>query len=302
MATCRVCRGEYTSKKTCPRCGKEPLWETVDHSTLEFYSSPVILLSLLGIFGMACVIFGMLSTRESGRGLFDPIYVAVILLGVASIPAGLYQQRWSWWERQWAAEVYEVRPVSVKSLMIRLFVLALVTGLGFYVFFKLWGSTGRENEIIWWQKMIFGSMYVSMHISLMGALTLFQLGKVLEDLRNEVPQPIYLDTKKLQLLVQKESLQMLECVNRKGQAYKPKNYKNYGVAVMVEQKGQMEFRMTFGLSDGGGGITGSQGTSLVKMQDVVRREQSRQWEVVTDRWGRIQSLRPKSIVHVITSS
>lgn len=300
MATCRVCRGEYTSGKTCPRCGKEPLWETVDHSTLEFYSSPIILLSLLGVSGMACVIFGLLSVRESGGRLFDPIYVAVVLLGVASIPAGLYQQKWSWWERQWAAEAYEVRPVPVKGLMIGLFVLALVTGLGFYVSFKLWGRTG--NEIIWWQKMIFGSMYVSMHISLMGALTLFQLGRVLEDLRNEVPQPIYLDTKKLQLLVQREALQMLECVNRSGQAYKPKDYKNYGMAVMVEQKPPMKFRMTFGLSDGGGAIAGSQGTSLVKMHGVVRREQSRQWEVVTDRWGRIQSLRPKAIVQVITSS
>lgn len=305
MATCRVCRGEYITGKTCPRCGKEPLWEKKDCSLLEFYISPTILLPLLVILAMACAIFGVLSAEEHAGELFDPIYVAVIFVGVVLLPVALYQQRWSWWEQQWAAEIYEVRAIPLKGLIVGSFALALVTGLGFYVLFKIWGNTANENEIVWWQKMVFGSMYVPMHISLMATVTLFSLDKVLERLRNEIPHPIYVDAEKLQLLVQKEALQMLGCVDNvdgKGWAQQSNNSNSFGMAITIEQKGHMQFHMTFGLSEQCGSRGGQRtpGTSLARMQEDIRRKQRRQWKVVTDRWGRIQSLRPRIPVHVVT--
>ena len=66
-----------------------------------------------------------------------------------------------------------------------------------------------------------------------------------------------------------------------------------GVILVIQQSADLHFRMTFSWVDG------DQRTVLARQRSRDQREQKREWEIVTDRWGRIKSLQPKRPVSLV---
>lgn len=296
MATCRVCRGEYNSEHhSCPRCGTEVARNVVDGDLdqIDFYLSWLIIPVLL-ITAVTTLIWFMLYLESPGKILFHPIFAPITVLGVAFLPAVLHSKRWRLWEQKWMGEIFDRNTVSLDLLMLGSLFLFLLTGLGSYALIKFWGILGEDEAVVWWQKLVFSSVHASMWMSLMAMVALFRLDKLLKVLHDQAPHPIYATLFRLKSVVCTEALKALEFVDKHGKVLQSGN--NYGVFLVVKQNAKLQFRMTFGL------IGGDQKKALARPEDIVQREQRKQWEIVTDRWGRIKSLQPKNQVYVVKAS
>jgi len=221
-------------------------------------------------------------------------FLVVAIIGVIVVPFGVYEQLWSLRERQWAAEIFDFKYVRISWLMIDSLGIVFLTMIGSYALYMAWGNAGVDENITWWQKMIFGVIQIAQYGALSLIVSLYRLSGWLRDLRQEMPQPIYTNMLKLKSVVRTEVLEMLEFCD-KGGGIHPEQSVNYGVLLVVKQRNKKQFYMTFGL-------VGGRGTALARPEDIVQREQKKQWEVITDRWGRIKSLQPKHQVVVVRAS
>lgn len=295
MATCRVCRGEYDpdAAGSCSRCGSRPVWEDIDSTLFDFLFSWSTIWNLCIVLLVFLVWYEFPTTRENNESLFHWIFLPIAIGGVVIMPIGLYQRRWDWWEQQWAAEIYKVTYISPTVLMVDILSLIVLTGLGSYAIFKIWGNIGTAEDILWWQKVIFGGTHSLFYASLSSIVPLYRIGELLEQLRNGMSQPIYVNTMKLQFVVLKEALQMLECVGEDDEVPLPGRPHRWKILEVIQQMDKKQFYMRFGLVDG-------QGAVLARPNELAQARNRREWEVVTDRWGRIKYLCPKNPSVVFT--
>ncbi len=298
MTTCRVCHGEYGPGDECLRCGSQVDLDETSYDLSSFFSGSAVFLSAFASIVIAVMILWIIfptNATDEPEKLFSPLFLVLSLSGVVLMPFALHQQLWAFWERQWLSEIYDIGHVPISYLMVDLLGIILFAILGSYALFISWGNVGLDKNIVWWRKMIFGGTQMILYVSLSTVVSLYRLNGWLRDLRRHMPHPLYADMPKLKKVVCAEVLKMLEFVDKQGNVLTPGSTNNYAVTLVVKQAANLQFHMTFGLVN-------SQGRGLARPEDIVHREKKRQWEVETDRWGRIKVLQPKNVIHVVRAS
>jgi uncharacterized membrane protein YozB (DUF420 family) len=258
-----------------------------ENGLLELFLSRISFFCVLLIFA-AVLGFILIPGNKNGEKIFHPIFILIISCGVIAIPVVLYKLRWAWWEYKWRTEIYVRSFISPMILMVDLSGVFILTMLSAYMIFKFWGNVNTAENIIWWQKLIFGGIVTLLFVSLSSLVSLYRFDDLLTELHDRAPHPIYANMVKFRSVVFKDILKMLECLDKQGKCPFSKQLTNCGVTLSIAQMTEMQFFVNFGL-------VSMSGTTLARPEDIKWRKQDRQWKIITDRWGRIKTLQPKNL-------
>jgi hypothetical protein len=240
------------------------------------YVLPEIILSWMGlsialIMLVAIGVWYRFPTTEMGEKLFDPVFLFLAVVGVFFVPFLLYEARWKIWEHSWRAEVYEMQFISPMQWITFFLFLLVFAGLVSYVMIIIWGNGGPDNNITWWQKMIFGGVHVLVYLSLASTISYYRFEMLLRYLRDNVDQPIYTDISRLKNVVFEETKKILNDEDKFDSLYE--------VHAVAQKQDNRPFFLKFKLSK--------------SQKDSFSGKTRNSWViVVSDRWGHIRRLGP----------
>jgi len=223
----------------------------------------------------------------------------------------LYIKRLFWWERWWASQVYQAAPVSIVAAM-------TLSGLGGVFFSILWiflyTAWGKPEELI--RKAIFALVYVLSYVCLTALLTLLFIHRYISHLERDAPQPIFVDTKRLLMVVVDTVTQSINlmpksnnprgapastCTGMTATAGPRLGFKSgpRGASVSPPQAPIYEAIEVLRIPENGGIVAVLRECKPVWHPDAEGKMQEEwremRWRVQADRWGRVQSVKPGTL-------
>jgi hypothetical protein len=281
---CRRCSADTSKGRQCPRCkGDVSTWEHEDITLWEF-----ILLEggILGLMPGAMALFAWVFfwTPRETSAFYYPVMTAASFGLSLFVFFGLYVKRLFWWERWWASQVYQVKAVPLVAAITLSGLMGVFLSVLWVFLYAAWGKP--ESML---RKGMFMLVYVPSYVFLTIALTLMFVHGYISRLERSVPQPIFMNTKRL-LMVIVDSVS--ESVNLEFK------YNARQSSARVE-KPSYEVLEAVRIPENGGINV------LLRECKRVRHPDNRGqmhdewmemlWRIQGDRWGRVQSIQPGSL-------
>lgn len=260
MPLCTTCYGQ--AQKTdaqCPRYNTDlNAWRRESTYLLHAYAIPVIVLALVA----ATILALLLSFKVANAFLpfFPSVFVAL----------GLCASWYAIWQEAWVRQVRPSWRPSVIHWIIATMLLALLFGAVALVLEHRWD--GAELEMV--RKLALLGLVSLACMCLTVSLTLVVIQSYISDLKERVPQPIFVDIKKLSAIVQRTAGEQVG--GKTLEVLATERAKDGRVWLQV---GECRGRVVLpNLSSGGKLESGS-----ITLPS---------WIVRADRWGRVRSMRP----------
>lgn len=281
LDVCRNCGTDTSERRLCPRCKSDvSAWEREDISFVEFIIWEGGILSLLP-GGAALVVWLVFwSQRVDSLYYYPALTFASFVICIFTVFV-LYVKRLFWWERWLAAQVYRATPVSIVSVI-------TLSGLAGVFFSTAWvflyAAWGKPEMLI--LKAIFGAVYVVSFVFLTVAVTLMVIHGYVSRVERSIPQPIFMDTKRLLMVVVESVIETvnLPFINQpeypSASGLRPtydvrealRNSENGGIDVLLRECKRVRH-------------PGARGQIQVEWVEMF-------WRVQADRWGRVQTVKP----------
>lgn len=274
MPTCPTCRGEYTKRTwLCPECGKPfppddrsggrvcPLCKknTLDHRLCPRCKSdvrewekvgaegnPIVASPLPYLPALVAFVGAVWQWPPHLLGSILAIALSLIVFFILSNKAPAF------WLSAWEGEFKSKPGISIVIIELAAFLAGLALGLLTIVLLRYWIQPLAEPGFP--QKLIVSLTYSLSFVLFTVAITALLLNKRVAKLNPRVPQPIFVDSRRLLRLV------LDEAANQLGPKTKLK-------------------------------MTRFERTDDVGIHAFASQE-SAKWEIHADKWGRIRSLRP----------
>lgn len=287
---CHSCGADLGGQRLCPRCLSDvSVWEREYLSFREFVflrNGWVGLLPALGALFAAFYIWPSRSPIHHWLATLVAICVSLVIF------RALYVKRFYWRERWLASQIYNVKALSLLTVVI----VSLGVGLFFFVLmYVLYRMRGAN--VTFFDQMLFAMFYAPALWGFTSGLTLLALQSYLDRLNERVPQPIFMHTDRLLDVVLRTVIPTLEDRAKLRVRQGPPDVqqaitlevlkverlaKDGGMQVLLRE-GRVSWR-----SDGNG--------------DFRPTAVERVWCIEADCWGRIRSLKQESIEPVVRKS
>lgn len=212
---------------------------------------------------------------------YYPILTAICLGISLLVFCVLYIKRLFWWERWWASQVYRAAPIPIVATM----TISGVLGIGLaalWVFLYL--SWGKPGDLL--HKGIFAAIYVVSYVCLVTALTLLVIHRYISRLEQHAPQPIFVDTGRLLMVVVEAAIQSLNLSSKFNTQRETDFGKNSVYETLEVQR----------IPENGGILALIRECRPVPHLDATGQVdiewQEMLWHIQADRWGHIQLIKP----------
>ena len=278
---CHHCGADTSERRLCPRCKSDvSAWEREDISFVDFIIWEGGILALLP-GAAALFVWLFFWTPRVNSMYFYPVLTAATFIISAFTVFVLYVKRLFWWERWLASQVYRATPASI-VLMIVLSGSAGVFLSALWVF--LYAAWGKPELLA--LKAIFGAVYVSSYVFLTVATTLMIIHTYISRIGHYVPQPIFMDTKRLLMVVVESVIATVNLTAMNTPEYPSSSGLKpvYDVleALRIPENGGIDVL-----------LRECKRVRHATANGQVRAEWTEMlWRIRADRWGRVQTIQP----------
>jgi len=280
---CHHCGAETGGRRLCPRCKCDvSAWEQESFSLLRF----IFRWGALGTLpGFVALLLWILFWSPKGETLHHPLFALGSFFASQLLVILLYLKRLFWRERQWSAQIYNMKSRPLVFIIAGTFVGGMVFAV---IAFALQYSWGRLETIEFWKKLIFAAFYVPTFLFLTATLTLLAIQDYLHDLEQRVPQPIFANTDCLLGVVLETACKILHTPGGENTT------QDMGRNAAVPESCEV-LEIARNLEDGGIHVLFRERDSVSGASQLTSREarwRGRLWSVDADRWGRIMDINP----------
>jgi len=280
VSCCERCQMDTSEHRLCPRCKSDVgAWEAQDISFVDFI---VWEGGILGLLPGAAALFAWLffwEPRVLSFYYLPVLTLATFLVCVLAVFV-LYVKRLFWWERWLASQVYRATPLSIISVISISGVAGVFLASLWVFFYTLWGKPDTFTH-----KLIFTAVYSLSYVSLTVTITLVAIHTYITRLERFVPQPIFMDTKRLLRVVVEE---VIAAVNLKFMN-SPEYPSSSGLKPIYD------VRETLRSPETGGIDVLLRECKRVRHPDGNGKMQAEWaemfWRVSADRWGRVHTVK-----------
>lgn len=261
MPLCTTCYGQ--AQKTdaqCPRCNTDlNAWRRESTYLLHAYAIPVIVLALVAATILALLLsFNVVSA-------FLPFFPSVF------VALGLCASWYAIWQEAWVRQVRPRWSPSVTQWVVVTMVLALLLGATALLLEYGWDVA----ELALLRRLVLLGLVSRACMCLAASLTLVVIQLYISDLKERVPQPIFVDINKRSAIVQRTAGQQVG--GKDLEVLATERAKDGGVWLPVRE---CRGRVVMPNPSSGGNL--ESGSSIILPSWIVR----------ADRWGRVRSMRP----------
>ncbi len=287
VTVCHICRAQVKDVRLCPRCQSDvTAWEQEDLSLPYFL---VYHGGIMGLFPAVVVwLVWFLFFLPKGWTLYD-VVVATISSSLSLMAfLVIYEMRLEWREAGWLAQISKLPPPQLVPFQIFGALIGILLAALSAVLYALWIRPWAPL-----QKLAFALVYVLAYVMLTVVITLVVINNYMEDLNRRVPQPVFMDTRRL-LRVLIDAVREINLLGRQQQ----QQNRSYVATLRVEEEPFYEVvEAERVLEDGGIRVLVHEWLRDVRgqPQDAMSDYVEMYWRVRSDRWGRISSMRPESL-------
>ncbi len=284
---CPQCHLETNDERLCPRCKSDVIaWEKETFSLLEFLRrwGALGLLPSVGAFGLWALFW---QRHENSLHQFLTFLLTIAVCQLLIII--LYATRDFWHEHWWASQIYDASSAPLPTTVSLTFIGGVILGVASIALYELWEPTSAGESVALWQQLLFGAAYVPTWVFFTASLTLLAIHDYIHSLNQRVPQPLYVQTRRL-LQVAVESALQSQSLIENGNAYSRHKPSSNGSTQRPELLKVVRNRDN-------GGIralvrvwekNGRPGNSRPNNTQWIEKV----WDIETDRWGRLCSITP----------